>query len=64
LAVAVAAGVDEKQASDILTPIWYPLFDGHDVYPTLAVDWSTYVFTLASWSKKKTKTNPRHCKSD
>lgn len=63
LSLAVAA-VDEKQASDTLTPIWYPLCDGHDVYPTLAVDWSAYVFTLASWSKKKTKTNPRHCKSE
>lgn len=63
LAVVVAAA-DEKQASDILTLIWYPLCDGHDVYPTLAVEWSAYVFTLASWSKKKMKTNPRHCKSD
>lgn len=45
-------------------PIWYHLCDGHDVYPTLAVDWSAYVFTLASWTKKKTKTNPRHYKRD
>lgn len=50
LAEAVAAARDGKQASGILTPIWHPWCDGHYVYPTLAVDWSAYVFILATWS--------------
>lgn len=64
LAEAVAAARDEKQASDILTPIWHPWCNGQYVYPTLAVDWSAYVFSLATWCKNKPKTNLRHCKLD
>lgn len=64
LAEAVAAARDENQASDILTPIWHPWCDGQYVYPTLAVHWSAYVFTLATWSKNKPETNPGHCKLD
>lgn len=45
-------------------PIWYHFCDGHDVYPTLAVDWSAYVFTLDSRTKKKTKPNTWHYKRD
>lgn len=62
LAEAVAAAREEKQASDIPTRIWHPWWDGQCVYPSLAVDWSAYVFTLATRCKNKAKTNPRHCK--